>query len=457
MFQFLLHTKLFLYIIASTILFPSAFSQHYYSSNNVSWFTTFLLEGDEDRKKNILNQLEDEWIPGYAPFLVELIRFTGDDPNTERLKKILFEKMEWSKDMTYFEQLQRLWKTDDFYPYYYFDFKAELYKYIDPKFEKYFAERYDESIIRLDEVVWGGVRQDGIPPLKYPNMIPVEEAKYLNDSDEIFGVYINGEAKAYPKRILGWHEMAVDKIGGSDVALVYCTLCGSAIAYNMKHKEDIHKLGTSGFLYRSNKLMYDQATQSLWNTIEGIPVIGPLVDKDIRLESYPVETTTWSIWKNTYPETQVLSLNTGHDRDYSEGAAYQSYFASDELMFPVKNFSNYLPNKELVFVIRSEGYEEDPLAISKNHLRKNPIIHERINGQSIVIISYDKKLPRAYLVRDETFLKVNGNTVKDDKQREWQFREDCLIYKNRKLDRIPSHEVFWFGWFAQYPHTRLLK
>ena len=82
-----------------------------------------------------------------------------------------------------------------------------------------------------------------------------------------------------------------------------------------------HNLGTSGFLYRSNKLMYDQDTQSLWNTIWGQPVVGPLVDRGIVLERLSVVTTTWGEWRRRHPDTKVLSLNTGYDRDYTEGAA----------------------------------------------------------------------------------------------------------------------------------------
>ena len=113
---------------------------------------------------------------------------------------------------------------------------------------------------------WGGVKQDGIPPLRQPNMVSAAEADYLQNDNVVFGIAINGDARAYPKRILAWHEMFIDNIGGIDFAGVYCTLCGAVILYKTRHEGIEHKLGTSGFLYRSNKLMYDQDTQSLWNT-----------------------------------------------------------------------------------------------------------------------------------------------------------------------------------------------
>ena len=88
--------------------------------------------------------------------------------------------------------------------------------------------------------------------------------------------------------------MFVDTVGGVPVAGVYCTLCGTVILFHTRHEGVLHRLGTSGFLYRSNKLMYDQATQSLWSTMQGTPVVGPLAGNDIVLERGSVVTTTWA-------------------------------------------------------------------------------------------------------------------------------------------------------------------
>ena len=107
------------------------------------------------------------------------------------------------------------------------------------------------------------------------------------------------------------------------------------VLYETRHKGVSHALGTSGFLYRSNKLMYDRETSSLWSTLHGTPVIGPLVGKGISLKRRSVVTTTWSEWKKRHPQTTVLSLDTGHRRDYGEGVAYQDYFSTDEVMFSV--------------------------------------------------------------------------------------------------------------------------
>ena len=106
----------------------------------------------------------------------------------------------------------------------------------------------------------------GIPLLRNPTMIKASQASYLDDNDIVFGIEMNGDVCAYPKRILAWHDMFTDTIGGVDITGVYCTLCCMVIPFRSQHKGVKHVLGTSGFLYRSNKLMYDKATQSLWST-----------------------------------------------------------------------------------------------------------------------------------------------------------------------------------------------
>lgn len=113
-----------------------------------------------------------------------------------------------------------LWQQDYEPEKSYPDFKSKLYRKIDPKFAAYFANDR-KNTIRLDEVVWGGVLQDGIPPLRDPEMITPARADYLGDDDIIFGIEVDGDARAYPKRILAWHEMFTDTIQGVPLAGVY--------------------------------------------------------------------------------------------------------------------------------------------------------------------------------------------------------------------------------------------
>lgn len=135
---------------------------------------------------------------------------------------------------------------------------------IDPNFTAFLYSGVRHSI-RLEEIAWGGVNKDGIPSLDNPALINAEDAEYLKEDDLVFGVSINGDTRAYPLRIMDWHEMFNDVIGGVPVALAYCTLCGSGILYetDMGDGKEPIIFGSSGFLYRSNKLMYDKQTHSL--------------------------------------------------------------------------------------------------------------------------------------------------------------------------------------------------
>jgi len=216
-----------------------------------------------------------------------------------------------------------------------------------------------------------------------------------------------------------------------------------------------HELGTSGFLYRSNKLMYDHATKSYWSTLQGEPVVGPLVGKGIKLDRKYLVTTTWGQWKKRHPDTTALSLETGHRRDYGEGVAYHDYFATDQLMFTVPELDKRLLNKDEVLAFRDDTQQ---LAIAIKFLAKTPVHHDQLGDQKIVVLADKDGTSRAYEVGELRFESFNGtDQAVDSTGRQWKVLEDSLLSDNKKLDRIPSHNVFWFGWASQFPETRLVK
>ncbi len=351
-----------------------------------------------------------------------------------------------------------LWSIDPGMHPDYAEFKAALYEPIDGRFREYFANRPKASI-RLDEIRWGGVRRDGIPPLKNPKMIAAGAADWLGQDDVVFGIAIDGDVRAYPKRILAWHEMFKDSIAGREMAGVYCTLCGALVLYEAAAGGVHHELGTSGFLYRSNKLMYDQATRSMWSTLTGGPVVGPLVGLGIELKWLHVVTTTWREWRSRHPASQVLSLDTGYRRDYSEGAAYRDYFASDRLMFGVPRLDDRLANKAEVLALRAPRPAEESLAIAADYLVAHPIHHDRIAGTELVVLTDASGANRVYASRDARFVSWDGKAgVRDQRGAIWRMDEARLIGPNQQsLERLPAHRAFWFGWYAAYPATRLVK
>ena len=183
----------------------------------------------------------------------------------------------------------------------YTGWKGELYgQEIDPRF-RFFLYEDAPATVRVEEVAWGGVTPDGIPALVNPKTIEAAQADYLADTDAVFGVSIGGDQRAYPLRILDWHEMANDVVGGKRVALAYCTLCGAGILFDATADNVSYRFGSSGLLFRSNKLMFDDSTLTLWNQITGEPVIGKLVGKGIKLEILPLVLTSWGEWKRQHP------------------------------------------------------------------------------------------------------------------------------------------------------------
>ncbi len=342
----------------------------------------------------------------------------------------------------------------------YASFKAELYSRVDPQFRAFFPPRV-RSNIRLDEIDWGGVTVNGIPPLRSPRTVPAGEASWLRDGHIVFGIVINGQARAYPKRILAWHEMAVDRVGGVDLTIVYCTLCGSVIPYESGVRGRRFTFGTSGLLYRTNKLMFDEETRSLWSSLEGVPVVGTLVDSGLQLPFRSVVTTTWGEWKQDHPATTVVSLETGYERNYGEGVAYRDYFTTDRLMFEVPHLDTRLKNKAEVLVLRPEtmGKNAVPVAIAVERLRREPVYAFEAGGRHFVVITSKAGANMLFERGGHTFVPhAPGGVLRDTTGRRWSVMADGLVSDTgERLPRIPAHRAFWFGWVAQYPQTVLHK
>lgn len=328
-------------------------------------------------------------------------------------------------------------------------FKREVLLGIDDNFDLFLRPEFlarDKMKIRLEEITWGGVRKDGIPSLDNPKLVSARRATYLNDDDLVFGVEINGDLRAYPLRIMGWHEMFNDVIGGVPVALAYCTLCGSGILFEtaLAGRKSPLVFGSSGFLYRSNKLMFDRETHSLWNQFTGKPVVGPLVDSNITLEQRPVVITTWGSWKADHPKSKVLSVRTGHKRDYGSGVVYNDYFSSPDLMFPALVDQTEHRQKDFVFAVRQFGAAR---AWPLNAFENTRVINDAIADRPLVLLgNSDQRTVRAYERGGHTF-KVAAGGVADEKGHTWTVGESALTGPNGEtLARVAGHIAYWFAW-----------
>ena len=325
--------------------------------------------------------------------------------------------------------------------------KAEVLAQIDRNFRSFLYQGVRHKI-RVEEIVWGGVKKDGIPALVNAKQIPVAEATYLTDRELVFGVSINGDSRAYPFRILDWHEMFNDVVGGVPVSLAYCTLCGSGILYETKvrGRRKPFVFGSSGLLYRSNKLMYDTQTNSLWNQFTGRPVVGRLTGSKIELKVLPVVITSWQDWLFAHPDTTVLSLDTGFERDYRPGRAYGAYFTSPDLMFPVVIRDRRLAPKDRIFVLR-DGATEMAWALAL--FKGGAVIHDRVGPRDVVLVGYaETETVRAYDSGGRTFVATEEDpSLLASEGALWTVTEGALTGPGgESLARLPGHVAYWFPW-----------
>ncbi len=195
------------------------------------------------------------------------------------------------------------------------------------------------SAIPTAEILGGGPPRDGIPALDEPKVVPASESAW-KDEEIVLGLVVGGEARAYPVAILDWHELVNDTLGGRPILVSYCPLCGTGLVFDRRIDGKTRHFGVSGLLYRSDLLMYDRETESLWSQIAARAVTGPMMGR--RLDMLRSSFQRWGEWRSEHPETTVLSKRTGHRRDYAR-SPYGGYARSRDLMFPAPYDRRYHP------------------------------------------------------------------------------------------------------------------
>ena len=207
------------------------------------------------------------------------------------------------------------------------------------------SEEFDFSKynVPLEDILSGGPPKDGIPAILNPVFVTASKADFLNEEDRILGLVEEGETKAYPIKILNWHEIVNDRLDGKPVVVTFCPLCGTGIGFEGKGHGRAYTFGVSGLLYQSDLLMYDHQTESLWSQISMEAVAGPLTGT--KLQHVFLEHTTWGEWKRVHPSTLVLSTKTGYHRNYDRDP-YLGYAQRPELMFPINHSDDRYHPKE---------------------------------------------------------------------------------------------------------------
>jgi len=272
------------------------------------------------------------------------------------------------------------------------------------------------SDVPWDELIQGCGQRDCIPSIDTPRFVAADQAGFLSAEDVVMAVELGGEARAYPVAILNYHEIVNDVIGGRPVAVTYCPLCGSGLVFERTFEGETVEFGVSGLLRNNDLVLYDRATESLWQQITGQAFAGPL--RGQTLQTIPVAMTRWGTWRAAHPDTSVLSLDTGFDRPYANKTPYGDYDSSDRLLFPVA-LDRRLHPKTVVFGVETDGAS---FAVTERALEAERSIDQA--GEPGV---------------------------------KWTLAESGQVEARRLDDGAPlvAHRMFWFAWFSFHIETAL--
>jgi hypothetical protein len=270
------------------------------------------------------------------------------------------------------------------------------------------------SLVPEDQILSGGPPKDGIPALTYPKIETATTAdRWLQPDDTLLGIVLDGQPRAYPIRILNWHEIVNDRINNHPFVINYCPLCGSGMAYDSSDQ-----FGVSGLLYQSDVLLYDRKTESLWSQLMMQAIAGPRMGE--KMEILPIEHTQWATWKARHPATGVLSRHTGFRRDYDRNP-YAGYESTEDTYFPVNHRDTRLHAKTWVIGLSLNNRHK---AWTLTGLKKSGSHSETWNGHRLSF-------------------HVNGESI--------QVRE------MPSGKRLTVTRLYWFAWSTFHPETELSK
>lgn len=311
-----------------------------------------------------------------------------------------------------------------------------------PTVERTLPQEYERDELE-DAALSGGPPPDGIPSINDPVFTAADDPPTnLDDGDPVFGVELNGEAKAYPQYVLVWHEIVNDVVGGESVAITYCPLTGTAQGF---YRGDV-EFGVSGRLINSNLVMFDRPTESRWPQMLASGLSGS--HRGEFLEEFQVTWTTWERWRETHPDTVVLTEDTGFVRDYG-GDPYggynppSGYYSDENTLFAPLATDDRFEKKTVVLGVRNA---DGAMAVPKERVRERRIVDGTVRDVRYVTV-YDPSLDTGYVYRnpDDQSVEYDDGLVTVDGE---DFEPDSL-----PLEREIAFDAMWFAWYGYYPST----
>jgi len=330
--------------------------------------------------------------------------------------------------------------------------------------------------IDYSEIFSGGPPRDGIPPLDSPRFETVTSAdNWIEDVEPVILLDLEGEVRAYPLQILTWHEIVNDQVGDSPIAVTFCPLCNAALVFiRPEINGETLTFGTSGNLRNSDLVMWDRQTETWWQQFNGEAIVGDLLGT--KLAFVPSAIISWADFKSTYPDAQVLSVQTGFQRSYGRNP-YAGYDNINSYPFAfVGDLDGDLPAMARVVGINLENGVGG--AFSLDLLQENQVLNELIGEFPTVLFwksGTASALDSSSIAngRDVGTTGVFAATV-DDQVLTFSALEDGLFRDQEtgstwdifgkaldgplagsSLARLAHHDTFWFAWAAFVPESEL--
>jgi hypothetical protein len=327
--------------------------------------------------------------------------------------------------------------------------------------------------VPLSEIRSGGPPPDGIPPIDDPVFESVEDADdWLEPQSPVLVIDLGGDARAYPLAILMFHEIVNDVVNDRPVLVTYCPLCNSGLAFERTLDGEVLSFGTSGRLWNSNLVMYDRGTRSLWSQFTGEAIVGTRLGD--TLERLSLQIVSWQQFLNDWADGQVLSRDTGHNRDYGRNP-YTGYDTSSRPFLFDGDTGGPLPQMERVV---ATGGDDDPAAYPLAALQDVRVVHDRVSGDPVVVWwtpGTASALDRASIDagadvgatgvfrRSVGGQELNFTPGGDDRFTDAETGSSWTVLgiavdgplAGTQLERIPHDDTFWFVQFAFRPETRV--
>ncbi|MDW3196024.1 MAG: DUF3179 domain-containing protein [Cytophagales bacterium] len=310
-----------------------------------------------------------------------------------------------------------------------------------------------EWTIPPNQVFDGGVGRDGIPSIDQPRFAVARDIADVPDWEFVVVVKSGDEIKAYPHNILNWHEIVNDRIDGTNFALTYCPLTGTAIGW----ERGSSTFGVSGLLYNSNLIPYDRISGSYWSQMLNESVRG--VRAEEKIERIAVTELRWQNFKAAYPDAQVLTRNTGFDRDY-DSYPYGAYRGSADLLFPISRRDDRLFEKERVLGVQINDINR---VYDFSSFEEHSFVYDQFDAEEIVVFgNREMGFMVSYLLpplRGEViqFTEVEDPTLQhfltDQFGNQWNVFGEVVAGPNAgvQLTATPSYMGFFFAWATFNP------